>query len=162
MISPNGDYIAVVYPPGHNGIDKQVLEITDYEGNLIRQIVNNRPRLQGEAPIEISTYSWSIDSKTLYYYYKESSPEQDIIVWWTGYGLRSINVENGYDQAVIPGEGAMCFALSRDESKIIYSLASEPAGVIHFLDFETEKNTKIYVDPAPEKFLRVGDFHWVT
>ena len=160
MFSPNGEYIASVYIHGHNDVDKPVLEVTDYEDKLIRKIVNNQSISQGSPQLQIKIYGWSADSNTLYYYFEQQANGDDMIVWWKGYNLRSINVQNGYDQAVIPGEGAMSFALSPDESKIIYSLASEPAGVIHFLDFGSGKNTKIYVDPAPQKFLRIGDFHW--
>ena len=160
MFSPNGDYIASVYIHGHNDVDKPVLEITDYEDKLIQKIVNNKSISEYSPRLQITIYGWSADSKTLYYYYKQQPKSENMAFWWTGYDLRSINVENGYDQAVIPEDGAMSFALSPDESKIIYSLASEPAGVIHFLDFESGKNTKIYVDPAPQNFIRIGDFHW--
>lgn len=163
LSSPNGEFTAKFDNAfSHPAYQKQVIEILDKQGSLLWEIPYQHETEMVEPHPGLEIYSWSKDSKYLYFYYQYSPDGGVRAFWWTGFDLQRIDVQTGEIEQLIQGErkGFVAFAFSPDETQIAYTRAQDNPSIIFVRDLVTGIEKTAYVIFASKDYEKVGDIRW--
>jgi hypothetical protein len=158
-ISPNGMYVANMYPSFDVPSGKDTIEIRDDSGKLIQEVL-----YQGEPPISqrplLSIFQWSHDSAYLYFCYVLLPDGGSMQVWWTGFDLQSLEISTGEIKPLLSTQDFAAFEISPDGKELAYADNAESPTLIHIRDLSTGAERSVEIMNGPTKFSAVGDLHW--